>query len=154
MRLPCRGCSDAEATQKEVTHPLSTFACRDAGYTKAWAQISRGQYLLCPHRQREAGIRMDGKIWFRDACGILKAKMQFSNAEKQGWTNDTEKSFTCLQCEGQKQSKKCYACMQCGRHWLASGFDGAEHLKCNDDDEAATMTCYRCFALKYKSPTS
>ena len=47
MQLPCRGCSDAQKRLEEVRHPLSAFACRDAGYQKAWADISRGQHLLC-----------------------------------------------------------------------------------------------------------
>jgi len=84
---------------------------------------------------------------FRDVCGNVKAKVQFSNAEKQRWTGDTEKSFTCLHCEGQKQVKKCFPCLQCGRHWLASGFDGKEHLEITDDREAPVMTCYPCVGL-------
>ena len=99
MQLPCRGCSDAQGRLKEVKHLLATFVRRDAGYQKAWAEISLGQHLLCPTCKREAGLTMDGGIMFCDVCGNLKPNLQFSDAEKQRWTDDTEKSFTCLRCE-------------------------------------------------------
>lgn len=148
MELPCRGCLDAQEELQEVTHPLSNFACRDAGCKKGWAEISRGQHLLCLHCLREPGIRMDGEIMFCDACRNLKAKVQFSIAEEQRWTDDTEKSSTCLRGEGQMEAKQCNPCLQGGRHWLASGSDGNEHLKINDDSESPMMTCYRGVALK------
>ena len=150
MQLPCRGCSDAQRRLEEVKHPLSTFVCRDAGYQKAWAEICQGQHLLCPNCKREAGLTMDGGIMFCDVCGNLKPKLQFSDAEKQRWTDDTEKSFTCLRCESQKQARNCYPCLECARYWLASGFDGKEHLKMTGDSEAPVMTCYRCMGLKEK----
>ena len=151
LQLPCRGCSDADKKLEEVKHPLSTFVCRDAGYQKAWAEISRGQHLLCPPCKRAAGMTMDGGIMFCDVCGNLKPKLQFSNAEKQRWTDDAEKSFTCQRCEGQMKATKCYPCLECGRHWLLSGFAGKEHIKMTDDSEAPVMTCYRCVALKENS---
>ena len=130
MQLPCRGCSDAQTRLEEAKHPLSTFACRDAGYQKAWAEISRGQHLLCPNCKREAGMTMDGGIMFCDVCGNLKAKLQLSNAQKQRWTDDTEKSFTCLRCAGKRQASRCYPCVQCGRLWLASGFESYRFTHC------------------------
>ena len=148
MKLPCRGCSDGDKRGKEVRKPLSAFACRDAGYGKAWAEISKGQHLLCPACKRNAGMTMDSAIMFCDACGTLKAKMQFSDDERERWKDDAQKGFTCKRCEGQRKAKECFECVACGRHWLLSGFDGQEQLKNNDDRSLATMTCYRCVALK------
>ena len=105
LQLPCRGCSDAQGRLEEVKHPLSTFVCRDAGYPKAWAEICQGQHLSCPNCKREAGLTIDGGIMFCDVCGNLKPKLQFSDAQKQRWTDDTEKSCTCLRCESQKQAR-------------------------------------------------
>ena len=98
-------------------------------------------------------MTMDGGIMFCDVCGNLKAKLQFSNVEKQRWTDDTEKSFTCLRCEGKQQASKCYPCVQCNRYWLASGFDAKEHIKIPDESEAPVMTCYRCVGANEKWKT-
>ena len=92
-------------------------------------------------------MTMNDGIMFCEACGTLKAKLQFSETERQRWAYDAEKSCTCLRYAAKKQAIRSYPHGQCSRRRLASSFHANEHLHIPDDSDAPATTCYQCMRL-------
>ena len=106
MTLPCRRCTDNDASGCEVWLPVRHFTVESKPKPQAvYALLSQGQDLTCTRCQEQLGWKEPGSI-VCNKCEKRKLDDAFNDVNRTRWLNEIASHISCNSCLGIQQNKR------------------------------------------------
>ncbi len=149
--IPCRLGTEKNAVGQEVWKPLSSFST-DIRPDDLWLNVvSRGQDAICFTCRSELGDESTLQHMCCEACGTVKHKDKFPEAERERWQSLDRHAILCMACAGTAKGRSDVKMVQCNGE-LCQGlllpeyhFEERHLTDCRAKNLAVDIQCARCF---------